>query len=144
MTNKTPETDALADSGLPSLTESEKKAAQKEGLREAAKDAAKESAKYLANTDHAEVEPNRYLGKDEIMQHAHIIDLGIDEFKKAVGKGGDLPENKVAGLLELERSGKNRTDYVRALCDRLGVKSPYEVTSAGPDYTNDITPVTKL
>jgi hypothetical protein len=36
------------------------------------------------------------------------------------------------GLLDLERSGQNRTEYVEALCKRLGVDDPRDVTHAGP------------
>lgn len=56
------------------------------------------------------------------------------------GKGGEaVPSlSQVAGLVEVERSGKNRTDVVKALCKHLGIKSPYEVTDAGPGYTNDV------
>lgn len=87
-----------------------------------------------------------YTGMHEIMQYAPILDLGIDAFKERIAEGAEnpVPEEKVAGLLELERSGKNRTDYVQALCDRLGVKSPYEVTTAGPGYTNDVTATTEV
>jgi hypothetical protein len=38
----------------------------------------------------------------------------------------------------MERSGKNRTDVVEVICAVLGIKSPYEVTDAGPSYTNDV------
>jgi len=77
------------------------------------------------------------------MRFAPLIDLGLDAFKDAIAEDADnaIPESKVAGLLELERSGKNRTEYVNALCKRLGVKSPLEVTGAGPSHTNDVTPV---
>ncbi len=131
--------------GLPKLTAAEEAAAQKEGVKEAAKEQAKESAQFLADNEPPAPPVKQWHGKDEIMQYAHIIDLGFEAFEEAIAeKDGGLPEEKVAGLLELERSGKNRTDYVRALCARLGVKSPYEVTNAGPDYTNDMTPISKL
>lgn len=53
--------------------------------------------------------------------------------------GGAVPSlGQVAGLVEVERSGKNRTDVVKVLCAHLGIKSPYEVTDAGPNYTNDV------
>lgn len=143
MTTNKPK-DALEASGLPNISEAEKKAAQKEGVKEATKEAAKDSAEYLKDRE-VPVLGKQWLGKDEIMQYAHIVDLGIEEFKKQIADTDEgIPENKVAGLLELERSGKNRTEYVKALIARLGVKSPYEVTSAGPDYTNDMTPVSKL
>lgn len=131
--------------GLPKLSDAELAAAQKEGVKEAAKEQAKDSAAFLADNEPPAPPAKQWHGKDEIMQYAHIVDLDIEAFEEAIAeKDGGIPEEKVAGLLELERSGKNRTDYVQALCKRLGVKSPYEVTSAGPDYTNDVTPVTKL
>jgi hypothetical protein len=46
--------------------------------------------------------------------------------------------------LGLERSGQNRTEHVKVLCERLGVKSPYEVTQAGPAWTNDQTLLTEI
>ena len=55
-----------------------------------------------------------------------------------------ISESKIAGLLEMERSGRNRTEHVQVLCKRLGVKSPTEVTDAGPAYTNDTTQTNKL
>jgi hypothetical protein len=53
------------------------------------------------------------------------------------------------GLLALERAGQNRTEYVKALCERIGEEvgrkvHPHEVSPAGPAHTNDVTPVTKL
>ena len=50
----------------------------------------------------------------------------------------------VKGLLHLERSGQNRTGYVKAFCNRLGIDDPREVTSAGPAYTNDETSLSHL
>lgn len=130
---------------VDNLSAAEKAAAQKEGAKEAVKEQAKDTAAFLADNEPPTPPAKQWHGKDEIMQYAHIIDLGIEAFVEAIAeKDGGIPEEKVAGLLELERSGKNRTDYVQALCKRLGVKSPYEVTNAGPDYTNDVTPVTKL
>ena len=90
------------------------------------------------------IPPRQFTGMDEIMQYAGVIDLDPEAFAHAVEKGGSLPEEKVAGLLELERSGKNRTFYVQALMKRLGIDNPAEVTKAGPGYTEDIRPITKL
>lgn len=96
--------------------------------------------------DAPETAGQKYPGMHEVMQFAPLLDLGLEEFEKAIKEGADdpVPEEKVAGLLELERSGKNRTDYVQALCKRLGVKSPYEVTAAGPGYTNDVAATTAV
>lgn len=134
-----------ANSSLPTATATEMAAAQKEGIKEAVKEAAKDTYQYLTDGNLPGDPPARkFTGSDEIMQYAGLVDLGIDQFTDAVSKGGSVPEEKVAGLLALERAGKNRTAYVKVMCTRLGVKSPYEVTSAGPDHTNDVTPVTKL
>ncbi len=138
--------DGAAADGL-GLTDAELKAARKEGAKEDAKEAAKETHRFLTDGQNPGEPPARqWIGKDDIMQWAHLIDLGVEDFEKRIASKGDdeVPEEKVAGLLELERSGQNRTPYVKALMKRLGVKSPYEVTSAGPDYTNDVQPVTKL
>lgn len=136
-----------ANSGLTAPSASQKAAAQVEGATEAVKDKAKDVYNYLTDGNLPGDPPGRqFTGKSEIMQYAHIVDLGLDEFVAAVQDDAvpAIPEEKCAGLLELERSGKNRTDYVQALMKRLKVKSPYEVTSAGPAFTNDVTSITKL
>lgn len=69
-----------------------------------------------------------------------LLDLDPDALTKTLKGEGDLSpiptQGQIASLLEMERSGRNRTDVVEALCDVLGIKSPYEVTDAGPAYTN--------
>ena len=112
------------------------------------KEAAKDSYRY-ATDGNLPGEPSggpRWPGKSEVMQFAHLLGLGIEEFEAAIADDADVlvAEDKVAGLMELERSGQNRTPYVKALMKRLGVSSPYEVTAAGPGYTNDVQPVTQL
>lgn len=145
--DKTAEQVAAEQVADAKVSQKELDSARKDGVLEAAREDAKASYKFL--TDGAlpgESDGQRFLGKDEIMPFAPIIDLGLDAFKERISEKADspLPDDKVAGLLELERSGKNRTDYVKALCSRLGVDSPYEVTTAGPGYTNDVQPVTEL
>lgn len=142
---------AKAHEGTPlegtDLSDSQKAAARKEGAVEAHKEAAKQAVSLSTGTENGDTEAPRFLGSDEIMQYADLVDLGIDAFKDLVAEGGDrnLSEEKVAGLLKLERNGKNRTEYVKALCKRLGIKDPREVPGAGgPDYTNDLTPLSKL
>lgn len=132
---------------VPELTEAEKAEAEKEGVKEAIKQSAQtnfatKSATESPDTSAAEKWPSRH----EIMQYAHVVDLGLDAFKTAVAGDAEstIPEDKIAGLLELERSGKNRTEYVKALCERLGVSSPYEVTNAGPAFTNDVTAISQI
>lgn len=78
---------------------------------------------------------------------AALLDLSTDELKRRLTdeKAEDLIAFEEAkGLLALERAGKNRTGYVKVLLDAIGANSPYEVTSAGPPYTNDDTAVTAL
>jgi len=134
-----------ANSGLKAPTGAALQKAQQDGAVEAVKESAKDTYKALTDGALPGGEPGRqFTGMDDIMQYAGILDLGIDEFKQRVEKGGPVPEEKVAGLLSLERAGKNRTPYVQALKARLGIKHVYEVTTAGPGYTNDVHPVSDL
>lgn len=145
--DKTATQEAAEAAGVGKISQKELDAARKEGALEAAKEEAKASFRYAVDGNLAgEGGGQKYVGMHEIMQFAGLLDLGIDTFKDRIADGSDnpVPEEKVAGLLELERSGKNRTDYVEALCKRLGVKSPYEVTTAGPGYTNDVTATTAV
>lgn len=139
--------EAAQAAGLPKVTGNQIESAQKEGIKEAEKEAAADSYRYATDGNLAnDTGARQFTGKDEIMQYAGLIDLGLDEFKDRIDADADepIPEEKVAGLLELERSGQNRTGYVQAMCKRLGVKSPYEVTNAGPGYTNDTSAITEV
>ena len=96
-------------------------------------------------------EGDTYIGKSEIMPWAHYVDYDLDTLKAALDPKADnaIADNKVAGLLGLERGGKNRTDFVKAYMDRLRkanpkLKSVYDVTDAGPAWTNDVSSVTKI
>lgn len=78
---------------------------------------------------------------------APLLDLPIDTLVKRLTNDkveGFIGFEEAKGLLALERSGKNRTGHIKAMMKRLGVKSPFEVTDAGPPYTNDSTNVTDL
>lgn len=93
----------------------------------------------------------KYPGMHEIMQWAYYVDFDLNALKAALDPKADnaIPDNKVAGLLGLERGGKNRTQFVKAYMDRLRIanpklKSPYDVTSAGPAFTNDTSSVSDL
>lgn len=133
--------------GLPKVSQSEIDKAKKEGVLEAAKEDAKNSYRFATDGNlPGEGGGPAYPGSDDIMQWEPLLGLGIDEFTARIADGSDnpVPEEKAAGLLKLERAGQNRTPYVQALCKRLGIKSPYEVTDAGPGYTNDVTNVTSL
>lgn len=122
--------------------------ARNEGVTEAIKEDAKEAYRYATDGQL----PGEPIGRQIINtgEHTNFIDgmlgLGPDDLKARVDEKADDPlsEEQVANLLELERSGPNRTPHVQVLCKRLKVKSPYEVTTAGPDYTNDVTNVTPV
>lgn len=142
------EDQGIEESGhkLPELSDAEREEAEKEGLKAAYAQSAQTEFATQSATESPDYQGDKWPDRHEIMRWAHIVDLGLDEFKEAIKEGAEpnIPESKVAGLMELERSGKNRTEYVKALCDRLGVKSPLEVTNAGPGHTNDVTAVNKI
>jgi hypothetical protein len=134
-----------ANSGLSAPTGSALNKAQQEGIAEAVKESAKDT--YQALTDGGlpgAPAARQFTGMDDIMQYAGLLDLGPDDFAQRIEQGGPVPEEKVAGLLSLERAGKNRTPYVQSLMKRLEIDHPGEVTNAGPDYTNDIHPISEL
>lgn len=136
-----------ANSALKMPSGSAMAKAQADGVTEAIKESAKDTYQALTDGNLPGAPPARqFTGMDDIMRWEPILDLGLDEFKARIAEKSDapVPEEKVAGLLSLERAGRNRTDYVKAMVDRLGVDSPYEVTNAGPGHTNDVTPVSHL
>jgi len=94
----------------------------------------------------AEDAPRQWPGSDEVLPLEPMLRLSAEDLEAAVSEKAEnlLTESQVAGILILERSGPNRTDHVKVLCKRLKVKSPYEVTKAGPAYTKDTTPVTEI
>lgn len=129
------------------LTDAEKAKAQKEGAKQDVQETAKDA--HHALTDGIQLgDPapgDKYHGWDEIQMWAYILDLGVDEFEARISDKGDnaIPDAKVYGLLALERNGKNRTPYVKACMKRLKLKSD-ELPGGGPDYTNDISNLSKL
>lgn len=132
----------------PELSASEEKQAEKDGVKAALTQSAQTNFATQSATENLDPEyvGDRWPDRHDIMRYEYIVLLGLDEFKEAIKEGAtpNVPESKVAGLLELERSGQNRTEYVDALCKRLGVKSPIEVTGAGPGHTNDVSSITKV
>jgi len=131
---------------MTDLTAKEQAAAEKEAAKEVAKESAKAAiALDTGTTSDAEPSANRWLGSDEIMLDAHILDLGVEAFEDAVAEKADRPiaEQKVYGLLALERNGQNRTPYVKAMMKRLDLTKD-QLPGGGPDYTNDVTPTSKL
>lgn len=126
----------------------EKKAEVKE---EVATDLAKEAVAQEARMDTgtaSDVDPasTKWHGAEEMNLYAHLLDGGFEALKKAIDPKAGVPENKVAGLLILERNGQNRTEFVKLLMKRLGIKDlRKELPQAGgPDYTNDTTNLTDL
>lgn len=129
------------------LSAGEKMDARHEGAVEAEKESAKQNVSLSTGTENNETTMDPYLGSDEIMMWSHIPELGLEAFEKALDPKADhpIPDDKIAGIYKLERNGKNRTEYVKLLRDRLGLKKGEDVPGAGgPDYTNDQTAITKL
>lgn len=123
--------------------------ARAEGVKDAIRESHKDAYLRGANEGYGDsgAPQNRQIVVDaNVLQLRDVLGLSAEELKKRVAEDADNPitEGKVAGLLEMERSGQNRTEYVRVLCDRLGVKSPTEVTAAGPAFTNDTSNISKL
>lgn len=142
-----------ASAAFPEPADEDKAKAREQGVLDAIKESTKEAYKSGANEGYGDNgEGPRFNGTMEVAHLEHLVDLPIDKLNDVLnGKGvnpGDNPvplsENQIAGLLEVERSGKNRTDRVRVLCKRLGIKSPYEATNAGPAYTVDTTNLNDL
>lgn len=136
-----------ANSALKAPTAAETAKAQKRGVADKIAENAGDTYQALTDGDLPGEPPARqFIGMDDIMGFEPLLDLGVNEFETRIAEEQDnpVPEEKVAGLLSLERAGRNRTPYVQAMCKRLDVKSPYEVTNAGPGYTNDVHPITEL
>lgn len=135
------------NTGLAAPSTADVQKARNEGVTEAIKENAKDAYNYATDGQLPGEPPARqFTGSDDIMQYAGLLSLSAADLASRVAPNAvaPVPEEKVAGLLALERAGQNRTDYVQLLCKRLGVKSPYEVTSAGPPHTNDTTNITAL
>lgn len=135
------------NTGLAAPSTADVQKARNEGVTEAIKENAKDAYQYLTDGQQPG-EPGsgpKYVGYDDIMQYEHNLRLGVDDFVAAIDAKATnpIPEEKVYGLLALERNGQNRTDYVRAAMKRLGLKAN-ELPGGGPGYTNDTTPVSKL
>lgn len=137
--------------GVPDLTQSEIKEAKKEGAKDVIKEGvAAAMASDTGTTGDAEesAERAKYQVAADLQSTfiAPLLDLSLEELQRRLkSKADDAIDFETAkGLLHLERSAKNRTSYVKALCAAIGVKSPLEVTTAGPSYTNDDTSVTQL
>lgn len=78
---------------------------------------------------------------------APLLDLPLETLVQRLSNDkvqGHIDFETAKGLLHLERSGQNRTEYVKALMHRIGVKDPRDVTTAGPGFTNDVTALNHL
>jgi len=145
-TNK--QTDIPADGAADglALTEAERAEARKEGAKKDVQDAAAESHRFLTDGQlPGGAVGTQYTGWDDITMYAPALDLAPDAFKERIKANADspLPEEKVYGLLHLERNGKNRTPYVRALMQRLKIKAD-DLPPGSQPYTNDMTAITDL
>lgn len=111
-----------------------------------AKEAVEEEARLSTGNESDEINVNRWQGSDEINGWEHYLELSPDALASAVKAGGPVPEEKVAGLLILERNGQNRTTYVKLLKDRLGIKDILKELpqAGGPGFTNDTTNLSDL
>lgn len=139
MTNKTTSTQP---------SEAEVKQAQKEGVLDKVREA--QTTQTINPLEGDEPEPARFaqVNLDGTNQIEHLTDLGLDGLKEAIDpkKDDPLSEETVAKLLILERNGQNRTDFVKAMMDRLKIKDIRKdlPQAGGPDYTNDVSAVSKL
>ena len=122
--------------------------AREQGVLDAIQSSTAEAFKRGANEGYGDAPSGkRQIAIDaNVLNIRDLLDLDVEALTARLDGSvqAHLSEGKVAGLLEMERSGKNRTDYVKALCKRLGVDSPYDVTAAGPAYTNDTSQTTKV
>lgn len=124
----------------------QKQAVVNEVAKDLAKDAVKAEAQLSTGNESDVIETNRWLGSDEMNGWEDYLDHSPEQLTKEVAKDGPVPEEKVAGLLILERNGRNRTEYVKLLMKRLGIKDlTKELPQAGgPGYTNDTTNLSEL
>lgn len=132
------------------LSQAEQDAAKHDAAKDAATEAEKQRIALSTGTEPAEdddAQPvNKWPGSDEIQMFAYLLDTGLENLKKVADPKDGIAEDKLAGLLILERNGQNRTEYVKLLMKRLKIKDlKKELPQAGgPDYTNDQTLITDL
>lgn len=134
------------------LSDAELKAARKEGAKQDVQDNAADTHRFLTdgNLPGTPID-TRWIGHDESQQYAFWLDRPIDDIVKA-HKDGGIPDNKLYGLLALERNGQNRTEYVKKMIDALDLKKDVDkdtdlasvLPGGGPSYTNDVTNVSDL
>jgi hypothetical protein len=142
---QTSDLDQHAPEGM-NLSPQEEAEARKEGAKEDVKKTAEASHKFLTDGGYpGDPAPTPYLGHDESQMYAYLLDESVDQFERIVaGKADFKPDDtQVYGLLNLERNGRNRTPFVRAMMKRLGL-SKDELPGGGPSYTNDLTSISEL
>lgn len=137
--------------GSPDLTRKEVDDAKKEGvtdyIKEGSKNAMVADTGTTGDADEMAERLSKQVSPDlNTTFIAPLLNLSVDDLKKRFDpkQPGFVDFEHAKGLLALERAGRNRTEYVQLLCKQIGVKSPYEVTSAGPAFTNDVTAITTL
>lgn len=122
--------------------------ARKEGALQAERTAGEASYRYATDGNLVSDAPPRrqFIGYDDINLQAPLLGQGIDQFTATIAEDAPvpIPEEKVYGLLALERNGQNRTDYVKAMIKRLGLTKDDPLPGGGPGYTNDIHPISDL
>ena len=132
------------------VTDAEMAAAKKEGALDALKEGAARAVAVDTGTtaDPDDAKPDMRVAADYPTTFiAPLLDLPVDELVRRMTNDkvlNPIDLEAAKALLALERAGQNRTPYVKALCSRIGVESPYEVTSAGPAFTNDVSNVSAL
>jgi hypothetical protein len=129
--------------GLKAPSASEASFAQKEGIEDAIKESAKDAYKALTDGALPGASPGQAVHRHG-RHHAVCgpCSTSIPEaFADRVEKGDrPVPEEKVAGLLSLERAGKNRTPYVKALMEAsrrstIPAKSPMRGRATRTTFT---------
>lgn len=134
------------------LSDQERDKARKEGALEAYKEGGKEAVIVDTGTtgdDETIAEAERLRVSPDIQSTiiAPLLDLPLQTLVERLSNDkveGFIDFETAKGLIHLERSGQNRDLYVNALCKRLGIKDPRDVTSAGPGYMNKVSDFTHL
>jgi hypothetical protein len=138
-------TDAPKSDAFPAPTKDEIIEAREQGVKDAIQESTKDA--YMRGADQGygdngtPQKSDAWAGPRDIVHLVDVLDMTPAELEKRIAgdtepKSDALTMAQVAGLLEAERSGKNRDDIVKLLCKHLGVDHPSEVTTAGPAYTN--------
>lgn len=131
---------------VPEVSDAEREEAEKQGAKNALTKSGETNFITQSETLNPDAVGDRWPDRSDVQQYASLLDLSPEEFEKRIDPKAEkgIPESKVAGLLGMERSGQNRTEFVQLMMKRLDVKSPYEVTPAGPAWTNDIRKLSAL